>query len=367
MVSLQSRALVTAVDRQFADYEEEIRQLRRDFVRKEQLAIAAQKATTEAQDALLAAEKAVTEREAVIEQLVQLNIELEQEVIHCQRHHLPPPTPSKSKNLDVPISLFNPDGNRAFASIATQKSTHTPIFPRSGSFPANSPGNSPKPSLPPADKHSNPGKILNPLSAASYRSRDRQTNWKPFPSFSNNTSPNSVAAVASQVAQSPSAASSPYSRPLNPTYNATPPKVYIPLTAEALSAASAASPSLTPKTGGNFSENHHFTPLGYITLSESKESDIINANGSQRPKSKIGRPGPLRSHSSTPSLHLRGPLSPYNYVPHTTPMPAMMSGGLAVPLSPSTEDMKIAEQEHKLRKKFGDLGNGLSDLFRAKE
>ena len=363
MASLQSQALVIAVDRQFADFEEEIRQLRRDFVRKEQLVAAAQKATAEAQDALLTAEKAVAEREAVIEQLVRLNIELEQEVTHCQKHHLPPPTPSKSKDLEVPTSLFNSDTNRASVSTATQKSTHIPTFSSNGSLPAISPGKSPKPSLPSANKHFNPTQVPDALSAASRRSGGRQTNWKPFPSSSNNSSPKSVTAVASPVAKLPSAAGSPYARPLNPTYNATPPTVYIPLTVEALSAA--ASPSPASKTGANLPEKRHFTPLGYISPSEPNKSDLIN--DFQRPKSKNGCPGPLRSHSSTPSLHLRSPLSPYDFVPYTPPMPAMMGGGLAVPFSPPTEDVQVVWQEHTLRKKLGELGNGLSDLFRAKE
>lgn len=365
MISLQSRAVVAAVDRQFADYEEEIRQLRRDFVRKEQLVIAAQKATAEAQDALLAAEEAVAEREAVIEQLVRLNVELEQEAIHCQKHHLPPPTPSKSKDLEIPISLFNPDANRSSVSTATPKSTHNPTFPNSGDLLANSPGKSPKPPLSSANKYSNPTQVPNHLVVGSHHSGGRQTNWTPFSPSSNNSSPKSVAAASSPVAKSPSAAGSPYARPLNPTYNATPPNVYIPLTAEALSAAASCSP--TPKTSANLSENCHFTPLGYIPSLEPSKSNTINESHSQRPKSKNGRPGPLRSHSSTQSLHLRGPLSSYNYVPYAPPMPAMMSGGLAAPLSPPTEDMKVVEQEHTLRKILSELGNGLSDLFRAKE
>lgn len=328
--------------------------------------IAAKKATAEAQYALVNAEKAVTEREAVIEQLVQLNVELEQEVIHCQKHHLPPPTPSKLKDLDIPFSVFNPDTNRASVSTVTPKSTHIPIFPSSGNLIASSPGKSPRPSPSSTNKKPNPTQASNPA-VGNHCISGRQTNWRAFPPSSHNSSPKSAAAAASPVAQSPSAAGSPFIRPLNPTYNCPPPKLYVPLTAEALSAS--ASSKTTPKTSVNLSETRHLTPLGYIPSSESTKSNTnpINDGDSHRPKSKNGRLGHLRSHSSTPSLHLRGLPSPYSHVPDTPPMPAMMSGGLAAPFSPPTKDMEMVEQEHRLRKKLGDLGNGLSDLFRARE
>jgi hypothetical protein len=297
------------VDQQFADYEEELRKLEAEirFLQCDlafaRLALAnAKNATAESQSALHAAHKIIADHEMVIGQLAQVNHELEQEFIHCQKHHLPPPTPSKSKDLEIPFSAFNFDANRAsvFPKVVDVSKIHkggSSLIPNPETPPKlSTPFTTPKATTSPAPR--------SPLSGGG------QTIPKPSSPSSNNTTPKSVAAIASPIAKLPSEAGSPYAKPCNPIYNATPPKFYIPLTAKALSAVASFCP--TSDTDDTISETFQLTPLGYVQVlsTEPKQSRTTEVKEAQRPKSARGlRPRPLHPHSLRQNLYLHGPLS----------------------------------------------------------
>jgi hypothetical protein len=319
------------VDQHFADYEAEIRFLRKSLAEAEKSLHEVRKSLREIKEAaddsnhaLDAAQEAIADRDYEIEIKNNVIAELEKDVKHCQQHHPSPAPPSKWRGSDGAVSRFNVDANR---------------FPKS-------------PETTNSATALSPSLIGRPFVASPKQNSGGSS------TVSAPKTPRSTVGAASSCAPSPSAGGSPFPQP----YQRSPgpkPGSCTPLTAEALATAlsSAAGPSssLAEASDGHRPEGHHARKSNLEQLIGATNNSST-ASAAQKSHQRSRRT--IQSSASTPNLRDAQTSLPWSDAPTMPPLPPMMSGGLGISEGPSS-DM----QEHKLRKKRGALG----DLFRRKD
>jgi hypothetical protein len=243
--------------------------------------------------------------------------ELEQDILHCQTHHLPPTPPSKSSTRRVPKSKFTQEGfrpspvshvARQFVTPTSPRRLRTPRIPRTPKTP-RTPGRDqfcateafdmqrpcPSPAIPSRDFV---GQFGYPSSSASASSGRPVSSEAPDPSTVDTT---------------PSEGSDPFIETCNQLFDK-PRQQYQALSDKPINART--TPCMGHGNRSGTSENKSFSPLGYLevpqlTAPEPMVPESINTEKEKTWVKHLPRQLPHRRSASHP--HLRITTTPYNY------------------------------------------------------